>query len=375
AAPRAPSEPNARTNRVRSPETRWLGVCSLGSRERCVEGGGRALFFAERSRKRLVSLRFVSRRRPSSFRMSVSSFRFGAVLALATAFAAFSITPGLWARTNDVRSATRLAVASEGEGGATVRVEFTRPPTYTVRVERGGLRLVVDVPNAELDRVPSAFTDRVGVLGGVLAQTFRQNGTSTARVLITLEALAEHRVSVDGNALVVRLLPKGSTAPKERVAPGSPKQGDHSAVPRVRDVRFEPLEHADHVLIELSEIAEFRAVPSAEGKARLELVGVELPESLERLLDVSAFRARVRSVATYRSEGRVVLEAELAPGMVANVERRGRDLVWSFAEPRALPSSATGVGRDGKAARRSRTVHVEAPLSGVMDVRTGLSDE
>nr|PZN26957.1 MAG: type IV pilus secretin PilQ [Pseudomonadota bacterium] len=255
------------------------------------------------------------------------------------------------------------------------RVEFTRPPTYTVRVERGGLRLVVDVPNAELDRVPSAFTDRVGVLGGVLAQTFRQNGTSTARVLITLEALAEHRVSVDGNALVVRLLPKGSTAPKERVAPGSPKQGDHSAVPRVRDVRFEPLEHADHVLIELSEIAEFRAVPSAEGKARLELVGVELPESLERLLDVSAFRARVRSVATYRSEGRVVLEAELAPGMVANVERRGRDLVWSFAEPRALPSSATGVGRDGKAARRSRTVHVEAPLSGVMDVRTGLSDE
>src|SRR5690606_41541290 len=100
-----------------------------------------------------------------------------------------------------------------------------------------------------------------------------------------------------------RLLPKGSTAPKERVAPGSPRRGGGSAVPRVGDVRFEPLEHADHVLIELSEIAEFRAVPSAEGKARLELVGVELPESLERLLDVSAFRARVRSVATYRSEG------------------------------------------------------------------------
>ncbi|HLV64402.1 MAG TPA: type IV pilus secretin PilQ [Polyangiaceae bacterium] len=305
--------------------------------------------------------------------MSVSSFRFGAVLSLAAAFAAFSTTPELWARANDVRSATHLAVDAEGEGGATVRVEFTRPPTYTVRVERGGLRLIVDVPNAELDRVPSAFTDRVGVLGGVLAQTFRQNGKSTARVLITLEALAEHRVAVEGNALVVRLAPKGSAAAKGSTAPVPGPSSDRSAVPRVEDVRFEPAEHDDRVLIELSEIVEFRAAPGAPGKARLELLGAELPESLERLLDVSAFQARVRSVATYRSDGRVVLEADLAPGVVADVERRGRDLVWSFAEQGKLPSSATGVAPDGKAARRSRTVHVEAPLQGVMDIQTGIA--
>ena len=46
-------------------------------------------------------------------------------------------------------------------------------------------------------------------------------------------------------------------------------------------------------------------------------------------------------------------------------------LVWSFSNQAALPPTATGVARDGGAARRTRTVYVEEALDGIPEIYAG----
>jgi type IV pilus assembly protein PilQ len=270
------------------------------------------------------------------------------------------------------RHATHVAVDPEADGGAVVRVEFSEAPTFTARLEHGGLRLVVDVPNADLKGVPAALTDRVGVVAGVLMQTFKSGTGSTARILVTLGKTAKYLVSADGNTLVMRFAPGASgvlDAPAPR-ASAAPSQGEA----RVVDVRFEHTALEDRVLVELSEPADF-SEKAVDANHRRVLLAAKLPSELERKLDVSAFNGRISSVSSYAGEGgRLVVEAECNSGVETRVSRRGTTLVWSFSEAGKLPSTITGVGRDGKAARKSRTVYVEPGVTGVAEVRSGFEE-
>ena len=99
---------------------------------------------------------------------------------------ALSIPRAAGAETSGLRHAQKMTVTADSEGGAVLRVEFSDVPAFTARLESNGLRLVVDVPNADLQGVPAALTDRVGVVGGVLTQAFKAGGQSTARILVTL---------------------------------------------------------------------------------------------------------------------------------------------------------------------------------------------
>jgi hypothetical protein len=74
-------------------------------------------------------------------------------------------------------------------------VGFSEIPAFTARLDRNGLRLVVDVPDADLKGAPTALTDRQGVVGGVMAQAFQADGKSTARLLITLLEQAKYSVT------------------------------------------------------------------------------------------------------------------------------------------------------------------------------------
>ena len=252
-------------------------------------------------------------------------------------------------------------------------VGFTASPTFTARLDRARGRLVVDVPNAELKGVPSALLEKTGVVGGVMAQSFKVKGGTTTRFLITLLEEVEYAVAVDGTNLVVRLAPKAvGLAAKSHSAAAPARQP--VVTPRVEDVRFEHAESVDRVVIELSENARFRPRPSAPGRAVLLLEGAELPEALHRTLDVTAFGGKVSAVSAYRDPaepGSVVLEADVAKGTVSRVDRRGTALVWSFeAEGRAHPSQS-GVARDGGVARRVRTVSVEPGVSELPAVEDG----
>ena len=296
------------------------------------------------------------------------------MLSVAFSWAALALAPVLSAEPGARGVATRLAVEAEGDRGASIKVEFTRPPTYSVRLERGGLRLVVDVPNADLGRVPAAFTDPVGVVGGVMAQAFQSGGGKTTRLLITLLETARYAVSVEGTTLLVRLVP-GKSGPLD-AEPASKKTISPAVEPKVTDLRFEHGALEDKVIIELSDRCELRESAPNSKKSRIELDRAKLPPELERLLDVTAFRGRISAIAAYQTPaGKVVLDVERNDGISSRLERQGRSLVWSFYDARTMPASVTGVARDGGAARKTRTVHVDEALSGIPQVHSGFERE
>jgi type IV pilus assembly protein PilQ len=279
---------------------------------------------------------------------------------------ALTLAPPALAAPSEPRHATRILVTPEPEGGTVARIEFSAPPAYSARLENAGTRLIVDVENADLKGVPSALTDKVGVVAGVLLQAFKAGEKSTARLLFTLSASAKYALSLEGSTLVVRFAPGPSGVLDQPRAKAQPPRGEA----RVRDVRFEHAANEDRVLIELSESAEFKQTSPSPSERRLELVA-KLPEELERRLDVSAFKGRVSAVSSYVRGDRLVLDAECEPGSEAQVSERGRTLVWSFHAAGKLPSSVTGIARDGGAARRARTVYVEPAPTGIADIHSG----
>ena len=276
------------------------------------------------------------------------------------------------------RKATHIEVSKAGPAETRIVTTFSAPPTFTARLDRPKNRLIVDVPLAVLDGVPPALTDRVGVVGGVMAQSFSVIGGHTTRLLVTLLEEADYGVAVEGNALVIRVAPKRLGLPA--AAPGATAAGEPAAkaasVTRVRDVRFEHTSDEDRVFVELGEDTEFREPVIKDGHARLVLEGARLPSELVRELDVSAFGGGVSSVSSYpgpSDPSTVVLEAEVGKGVASRVQRRGNSLVWVFADPGKQMPSQSGVARDGGIARRTRTVTVEEGARDVPRVYDGYS--
>ncbi|HEY6724392.1 MAG TPA: type IV pilus secretin PilQ [Polyangiaceae bacterium] len=269
--------------------------------------------------------------------------------------------------------ATHIAVLEGTQGGAHISIEFTRPPTYTARLEQGGRRLVLDVPNADLRGVPAALTNQVGVVGGVMAQTFKTKQGTTTRFLITLLEACKYGVNVDENRLLVDFVPGGSgviDSPKQsRPAPVRAKRRQLA----VTDVKYEHAALSYQVVIGVDGSPEYRQDNATPGQSSLILRRTKLPEALMRTLDVTAFGGGLRSISSYSKNGNVVIEVERSAELTSKVERRGDALVWSFFKPGSLPASMTGVARDGGIARRAKTVYVEEGFEDVPEVHSGYS--
>lgn len=273
------------------------------------------------------------------------------------------------------RHATEIKLSPAPGGGASVRVEFDKAPTFTARLENKGRRLLVDVPNADVTGARSALTDRVGIVAGVMAQAFKIGPKKTARILVTLAGTAKYSVGVEGNTLVMHFLP-GPTGALVTKPKAAPSVRSVQVEPRVMDVRFEPGKLKDAVIVELSDAAQYHESMSRKGHRLLRLKGAKLPDELKKKLDLSGYEARVTAVESrIDTLGEVLLEAAVESGVDAKVSRQGKALVWSFFRPRDLPSSMTGIGLDGKTARKSRTVSVEEGITGLPEVRTDLSGD
>jgi type IV pilus assembly protein PilQ len=140
----------------------------------------------------------------------------------------------------------------------------------------------------------------------------------------------------------------------------------------------------ERISLKLTRVPKYHVVSLERGRTRLVLDGAHLTPSLSRVLDVTAISKRVGRVASYvdpTHANRVVLDVSHQTDLQSRVEREGSTLVWEFFEPDSLPSSMTGVARDGGIARRSRTVTVESspgvavpaaiePRSGVVESAT-----
>jgi type IV pilus assembly protein PilQ len=308
--------------------------------------------------------------------MRLAASRLGATISLSTVLGALLVCEPAAASGKPDNRATQVAVTPDTAGGASVRVEFMATPTYTARLESSGLRLIVDVPNAQIGGASPAVTEAVGVVGGVLVQTFKTKGQNTTRVLVTLRARAKYAVAVEGNSLVMRFAPGGTGVLDTPAAPKTKTAARPAAEPRVMDVQFSHGEGEDRIAIDLSEAAQFRETQVSPTHTRLTVVGAKLPEELERTLDVSAFDGRISAISSYRQkDGAVVFDVERRAGVEGLVTRRGTDLVWKFYDPGKLPTTVSGVARDGLAARKSRTVSVEPPLADASPVEAGYAQE
>ncbi len=155
--------------------------------------------------------------------------------------APFALALGLhagvaFAAGNAERKATHLEVAKAGETETRVVLSFGAPPTFSARLDKAKSRLLVDLPMADAEGVPNALTDRVGIVGGVMVQSFAVGGGHTTRLLVTLLEEAEYAVSVEGNDLVIRVAPKrtglAAKAPLAKPSPNRPSQGPRTRAGR-----------------------------------------------------------------------------------------------------------------------------------------------
>ncbi len=304
--------------------------------------------------------------------MRFSSTRLTSTLALGLALSVFLPASVASAAGSAQRYATSLRLSATADEGARVEMSFTSAPKYTARLDKKRRRLIVDVPGTAVRGAKSAITKRAGVVGGVMTQTFNTMSGKTTRLMVTLLKDASYSVSVVRDKLVLNFEPGPlGVMRKKRVKKiNSPGEAVRTGLSRVSDVRFEHGTFEDKVIIELSERTRYRQERGSKGRARLVLQKATLPKALTRTLDTTAFGGRVKAISSYGPDAKkeqVIIEVDVDRSE-SRVHRRGNSLVWSFYKPGSLPSSITGVARDGGAARKTRTVHVETDFADVPTV-------
>jgi type IV pilus assembly protein PilQ len=310
--------------------------------------------------------------------MSSPKKRFGRALSLAASLTALST---LAHAAGPERVATHLELKpAEQAGAARLRMTFSEPPTFTARMERGATRLIVDVPSSTVKGIPSALLDKVGVVGGVMVQSFAAGSGRTTRLLLTLLEASHYSVAIDGNDLVVAVAPgkQGNVEAVPKIVAAKASPASHEPC-KVLDVRFQHGEAKDEVTIELSQLGDYKEAARGNGRRTLTLACSKLSDELSRTLDVSAFGGKLTSVSSYsRGEDKtgVVIDVDTRGEVDSRLSRRGSSLVWTFVQKGSRePSTVTGVGQDGGTARRTRTVYVEQAVTGVPDVVSGFEPE
>jgi len=268
-------------------------------------------------------------------------------------------------------SDVRLVPGQTGLG--TLTVETTGIPAYTARVDKAQKRLILDIAGAEIHGAPAALTEPVGAVGGVLAQTFRSGDQATARITVTLDQEASYSIQTGSGYLTVAFHegPLEALSPRTAKLEQVVKASEQVSAASVTDVRYRREARVEIIEIDLDGRASFRSEDTSKGRSRLIVRDVRVPGALERKLDVASFGGDIATVATM-AEGRdVVIEAQRDPRLSSSVERHGNRLVWTFYEPGTLPSTMTGVGKDGQVARKSRTIYVEDDNKDLPEITSG----
>ncbi len=264
-----------------------------------------------------------------------------------------------------------VKLSSQADGTAEVFIAATGTPSFTARVTEGGLRLLIDINGADVKGAPGAIIEGNAIVAGVMTQAYKQGAATTTRVLIQLTKQAEYRVIPEPSGLRVLLVKAEKTGPMS--AARAPKAPSAQELAAIADVRFEHKSYGDRVVIELAGKAEHTVTPRGPGKIAVELKGVSLATALQRKLDTAAFGGPIRTIATYRRNSdatSVVVEIDGAEKITPKVDREGSALVVTYATG-PIPSMISGIGLDGGAARKARTIAREEEYAkGIPKVET-----
>jgi type IV pilus assembly protein PilQ len=111
---------------------------------------------------------------------------------------------------------------------------------------------------------------------------------------------------------------------------------------------------------------------SDTGRPQIVFEGTKIGEDLEQKRDVSAYGGLLTAVSSFGDSAKhlVTIEAEGDGELSTRIGRRGSALLWTLFKPGSLPTSVTGVGLDGGAARKGRTLHVEDTIHDIPPVTT-----
>jgi type IV pilus assembly protein PilQ len=311
----------------------------------------------------------------------------------AAAVAAFESTAAAEGERNHVRD-VRIRPDEAVHDGVKIDIAGTGAPKYSVRVADGGTRLLVDLDDTDVAGAPAAITTGVGVVGGVLTQSFASPTGSMTRVTVNLVRGATYHLVPDGTTLQVVVAPSGAPGKGPGAAAASAAQpAQPSAV--VHDIRFERSAATapgcapfgcDRIVVDLGGIPPYALSTSPGGNLRLELKGTALPETLARTLDVSAYRGSLRRItaAADAPTAATTLEIERASDSPGTVSVEGGALVWSFAAPKPAAGvqalvqqhlDGRTVGKDGGAVRHVVTVAREDRPADLPRIETSIHDE
>ncbi|MDP9002610.1 MAG: secretin and TonB N-terminal domain-containing protein, partial [Myxococcota bacterium] len=289
---------------------------------------------------------------------------------------------------NHVRD-VRLRAVDSASGVTEIEIVGTGAPAYNVRVSDGGRRLLVDLSDADVSGAPAAITSPVGIVGGVLTQSFDTGAGRMTRLTLSLQRAASYRMVPDGNTLRVILTP---VTPLGVATPPVVAQRLDPPGASVREVRFERVDSkipgcspngCDRVVIDLDAVPAYSLGVASNGHPRLELRATRLPEELARTLDVTAFGGPLKSISASHdiASGSTMLDLDRATDAPGTVSVDGGKLTWSFPIPKSsvqpspigpLRIDGRPVSKDGGAIRRVITVAREEGPKNLPRIETSI---
>lgn len=197
-----------------------------------------------------------------------------------------------------------------------LKLKFDAPPPapagYTIE---SPARIALD-----LQGVSSGLSEKYHALGNgnVRSATIMGAGDRT-RVIVNLTSLVNYATKVDGNNLLVTIgnteLLASAAAPSAAsgVQSVAMKKAGDSAGPAIEELDFRRGESGEgQVMVTVSDPSAPVDMREEGGKVVIEFIGVSLPESLHRRLDVIDFATPVKIIDAISESGnaRVAIEAE-----------------------------------------------------------------
>ena len=279
----------------------------------------------------------------------------------------------------------KVTLSAPSTGNADVTVATSESPKFSARVANGGLRLLVDITDADVSGADAAIVKGNDVVAGVLTQAYDIDGQRITRVLVTLAKQAEYDIRTDTAGLTISLTAAAVTKPKD-VVRGAKSTVTSAA--KISDVKFTHEKGKDKIAVDLSGSPTFTELPSEAGKSSIEIAGVSLPDTLQKKLDTTAFGGPVKSVSVYRrvsDPSKVVIEVERADAAKSSVAREDGSIAFSFstadgtASPAATPSStdstktAVATNAPATALKKSVTIAKEEDMSDIPKVEQTFS--
>ena len=287
------------------------------------------------------------------------------------AFALLTLVQPAQAESNHAQSAE---VSSPSEQQLVeVAIHFDAPPVPIARLERQNLRLVIDVPGAELKGKFPPLMPNSGVVASVLTQSYVAN-TETVRVLVTFREEARYNVAARGNDLIITARPGSfgilDSATKSRPTPV------RAEPMRVEDIRFEHASLEDRLVVRGFPVpTQVTSGDVSPTMTRIVLGGATLPPVLARILDVGGFAGRVGKVVSFadpKKSDQVIIEVEHAADTQYRLLKEANALVFEFYAASQRAPSLTGIARDGGIARKVQTVSTEDFPEHMPRIQTGV---